>query len=69
MTDAEVVRARVRSREQLTYDQAQAEIDSGSPRETLALLKEVGQWREQRERDRGGVSLEIPEQEIRTAGR
>ena len=64
MTDAEVARARVRSREQLTYEQAQSEIDSGSPRETLALLKEVGQWREQRERDRGGVSLEIPEQEI-----
>ena len=33
MTDAEVVRARVRSREQLDYDQAQAEIDGGSPRQ------------------------------------
>ena len=64
MTDAEVARARVRSREQLTYEQAQSEIDGGSPRETLALLKEVGKWRQQRERDRGGVSLEIPEQEI-----
>ena len=64
MTGAEVTRARVRSREQLTYEQAQSEIDGGSPRETLALLKEVGTWRQQRERDRGGVSLEIPEQEI-----
>ena len=64
MTDAEVVRALVRSREQLSYVQAQAEIDGGSPRETLALLAEVGPWREQRERDRGGVSLQIPEQEI-----
>ena len=64
MTDAEVVRALVRSREQLSYDQAQAEIDGGSPRETLALLAEVGPWREQREVDRGGVSLQIPEQEI-----
>lgn len=67
-TDASVVRARVRSREQLTYEQAQAEIDGGSPRESLALLKEVGLLREQRERDRGGVSLQIPEQEIQPDG-
>jgi len=64
MTDAEVVRARVRSREQLDYATAQAEIDGGSPRESLALLREVGRWREQRERERGGVSLQIPEQEV-----
>jgi exoribonuclease R len=64
MTDAEVVRARVRSREQLDYDQAQAEIDGGHPRESLALLAEVGRWREQRERERGGVSLPLPEQEV-----
>ena len=29
MTGAEVARARVRSREQLTYEQAQSEIDGG----------------------------------------
>jgi exoribonuclease R len=63
-TDASVVRARVRSRAQLSYPEAQAEIDSGSGRESLVLLKQVGEWREQRERDRGGVSLQIPEQEI-----
>jgi exoribonuclease R len=64
LTEADVARARVRSREQLSYHQAQAEIDGGAPRETLALLAEVGPWREQREIDRGGVSLQIPEQEI-----
>ena len=64
MPDAEVVRARVRSREQLDYSGVQTEIDSGSARESLALLKVVGQWREQRERERGGVSLQIPEQEV-----
>ena len=64
MTDAEVVRARVRSREQLDYAAAQAEIDGGTPRSSLALLQEVGRWREQWERERGGVSLQIPEQEI-----
>jgi exoribonuclease R len=63
-TDAGVVRARVRSRAQLSYPEAQAEIDSGPGRESLVLLKQVGEWREQRERDRGGVSLQIPEQEI-----
>ena len=66
-TDAGVVRARVRSREQLTYEQAQAEIDHPGPggtRPTLALLAKVGPLREQRERERGGVSLEIPEQEV-----
>jgi exoribonuclease R len=64
MTDAGVVRARVRSREQLDYVAAQAEIDAGAPRESLALLAEVGHWREQRERERGGVSLPLPEQEV-----
>lgn len=64
MTDADVVRARVRSREQLTYEQAQAEIDGPEPREVLRLLAEVGIWRESRERDRGGVSLQIPDQEV-----
>ncbi len=67
-TDATVARALVRSREQLTYEQAQAEIDGGAAREALALLKEVGLLREQRERERGGVSLQIPEQEIRPDG-
>ena len=61
---AEVARARVRSRAQLSYREAQAEIDSGMPRETLGLLKLVGQWREFRERDRGGASLKLPQQEI-----
>lgn len=66
-TDADVVRARVRSREQLTYEQAQDDIDHPGPggtRPTLALLARLGPLREQRERERGGVSLQIPEQEV-----
>lgn len=66
LRDAEVQRALVRSRDQLSYDQAQAEINGGSPRETLALLAEVGPRRQQREIDRGGVSLQIPDQEVDT---
>ena len=64
MVAAEVARATVRSRAQLSYRQAQAEIDCSTPRQTLGLLKLVGQWREFRERERGGASLKIPEQEI-----
>ena len=67
MTGAEVSRALVRSRAQLSYVEAQAEIDSGSPRETLALLSLVGRWRERREVERGGVSLQTPEQEVVSA--
>jgi exoribonuclease R len=65
LTDAEVARATVCSRRQLNYDEAQAEINGGRPRETLALLKQVGLLRLRRERDRGGVSLQTPEQEVR----
>lgn len=62
--DADVVRALVRSREQLTYDEAQRLVDEGEGPETLALLAEVGPRRLAREVARGGVSLPIPEQEV-----
>ena len=65
---AEVTRARVRSRAQLSYREAQAEIDGSTPRATLGLLKLVGQWREFRERDRGGASLNLPQQQIQPHG-
>jgi exoribonuclease R len=64
LTGAEVNRALVRSRAQLSYVEAQAEIDSGTPRETLTLLSLVGRWRERREVERGGVSLQTPEQVV-----
>lgn len=66
-TGVTVQRALVRSREQLTYLQAQQELDGGSPRPSLELLRTVGQLREQQERDRGGVSLPIPEQQVAVA--
>jgi exoribonuclease R len=59
-----VRRARVRSREQLTYAGAQAAVDDGSASETLRLLKIVGQGRIVLERERGGASLNAPEEEI-----
>ncbi len=61
---ATVGRARVRSREQLSYADVQAALDAGAASEVLQLLREVGLKREQIEAERGGVSLQVPDQEI-----
>jgi exoribonuclease R len=59
-----VTRALVRSREKLSYESVQAALDDGSAAESLLLLREVGTLRQELERERGGVDLQIPEQEI-----
>ena len=60
-TSTRVERALVRSRRQLSYPQAQAELDTEP---TLGLLREVGLLRQQRARERGAVELPTPEQEV-----
>ena len=67
-TDVRVERALVRSTAQLTYEKAQAAIDGGTAAESLALLREVGELRTQREAARGGVSLPLPEQDVEISG-
>ncbi|MEJ7742042.1 MAG: RNB domain-containing ribonuclease [Nocardioidaceae bacterium] len=62
--DVSVERAVVRSRGQYDYASVQQQIDEGSTGEVFALLKEVGQLRLEREIERGGVSLPLPEQEV-----
>lgn len=75
-TAATVRRAVVRSRVRLSYMQAQAVLDGEDTRldtrdelgpdeiaSLLGLLREVGTLRQERERERGGVSLDVPEQE------
>lgn len=62
LIDTTVVRAMVRSREQLSYPEAQARIDAGDER--LSPLRTVGRQREALEQQRGGVSLPVPEQEV-----
>ncbi|GII51823.1 ribonuclease R [Planotetraspora thailandica] len=57
-------RALVRSRERLDYETVQAAVDSGGAEGTLKLLAEVGPLRIALERERGGVSLPTPEQEV-----
>ncbi|WP_436772805.1 RNB domain-containing ribonuclease [Yinghuangia sp. YIM S09857] len=64
LTGTDVRRATVRSRRRLDYAEAQRLIDAESADEPLALLREIGRLRERVERERGGVSLPIPEQEI-----
>jgi exoribonuclease R len=64
VTGVNVTRARIRSREQLTYEGAQRAIDDGSASAALQLLKRVGLLRIEKERERGGASLRIPNVEI-----
>ncbi|MFC9561097.1 RNB domain-containing ribonuclease [Agromyces sp. NPDC056965] len=69
VTSTRLTRATVRSREQLTYAEAQARIEAGDGDDSsLALLREVGLLRIELERARGGASLNAPDEEIvRTA--
>lgn len=60
--------ARVRSVARLTYDEVQGALDAGAdlpapvPAGFAALFERVGRLRQQIEAERGGVSLDIPEQ-------
>ncbi|WP_434588854.1 RNB domain-containing ribonuclease [Streptomyces sp. A5-4] len=60
----DVRRALVRSRAKLDYAGVQRQIDAGTAEEPLALLKDIGLLREALERERGGISLNVPEQEV-----
>jgi exoribonuclease R len=60
-----VRRARIRSRQRLDYVGVQAVLDADrNVPEQLALLRELGRLRQEREHERGGVSLDVPEQEV-----
>ncbi len=72
----DLVRAVVRSRRRLDYAAVQAAADAHpgqAPSDDLltdqaVLLRAVGRVRQQRERERGGASLPLPEQEVVAAG-
>ena len=64
VTATELERAVVRSRAQLTYQEVQAEVDSGHADGTLAGLADVGQLRQALEADRDGVNLDLPAQRV-----
>lgn len=56
-------RALVRSRAQLEYASAQASLDRGED-SPLALLPEIGRLRQEQEQQRGGASLNLPDEEV-----
>lgn len=63
LTDSSVSRAMVRSLVQYDYAGAQRAIDNGAEG-PLALLREIGKLREAVEIARGGISVNLPDQEV-----
>jgi exoribonuclease R len=61
--DSNFQRAEVRTRENIDYKTAQRRIDGGEDG-SLGLLGEIGQLRQDQEAARGGVSLNLPSQEV-----
>lgn len=59
-----LTRAIVRSRRQWSYDEAQTAVDRGEAPDTLLALPWFGALRAERERERGGASLNIPEARV-----
>lgn len=60
----DVRRALVRSRAKLSYARAQEDLDHGTADEQVRLLGRVGALLRDREVARGGVSLDLPDQEV-----
>ena len=64
LVGTQLTRAMVTNREKLSYEGVQKALDDGSAGESLQLLREVGTLRQGTEAARGGVSLNLPEQEV-----
>ena len=64
LIDVAAERSVVRNRAQLSYRTAQHQIESGAGSESLLLLKEIGELRQQLASERGAVSLNLPGQEL-----
>lgn len=61
-----LTRARIRSREQLSYPEAQARLDAGDP--LMSALHSFGEARRAQEERRGGANLDLPEHEVEPDG-
>ncbi len=66
--DVAFERAVVRSRAALDYPSVQAAVDANTVDERIALLREIGEARAAQEQQRGGVSLNLPEQVVSREG-
>ena len=67
ITAIDVRRARVRSRARLDYDGVQAAVDAGTADPLWDVVRAFAGLRQQREQQRGGISLPLPEQEVDVA--
>ena len=63
----DVRRARVKSRAKLDYASVQQGIDASTADPIWAMLREIGQLRQQLEKARGGISLALPDAEVECA--
>lgn len=68
VTSVDLERATVRSVAKLDYDTVQQQLDAGQGHPTMQLLQEIGDLRLQQEAERGGASLNVPEQEVEAEG-
>jgi len=66
--EVDVERALVRSTAKLSYGQVQRAIDGATADDPLMCLREVGQLRQEREVERGGIDVRVPDQEIEDDG-
>jgi exoribonuclease R len=64
VTDARAERSLIRNTEMLSYAQAQERLDGETANEVLSLVREIGLLREELERARNAVSLNLPSQEL-----
>ena len=64
VSNVDVRRARVRSREQLDYNGLQKAVDTNSAPDAVALLPKVGALRLQLARKRHAIDLDLPEQQV-----
>ena len=66
--EVDVERAVVRSVAKLAYGQVQKAIDDGTADDSLVALRDVGRLRQEREVERGGIDVRVPDQEIEDDG-
>jgi len=66
--EVDLERALVRSTAKLSYGQVQRAIDGATADDSLVCLREVGQLRQEREVERGGIDVRVPDQEIEDDG-
>lgn len=64
VTSTTLVRAQVRNRRQYNYVEVQDLLDNDLADESLSLLPEFGRLRAELERERGGASLNRPDEEV-----